>query len=93
MDGSFAGFVRSCVIFEADILKRALQQAGQEAAFICLAGALDFGSGWRGELRAHHGLGPWQTAPLPISFSGRALGMNVLELCHYSCVTCLGLEP
>eukprot|EP00439_Symbiodinium_sp_Y106_P034818 s1784_g4.t1 len=37
------------------------QAVGEEAALICLAGAMDFGSGWREELHAHHGLGPWQT--------------------------------
>ncbi|CAE7272198.1 unnamed protein product [Symbiodinium pilosum] len=37
------------------------QSVSEEAALICLAGALDFGSGWREELHLHHGLGPWQT--------------------------------
>lgn len=33
----------------------------QEAAFITLMHALDFGGGWRLELHAHHGRGAWQT--------------------------------
>ncbi|CAJ1379144.1 unnamed protein product [Effrenium voratum] len=35
--------------------------ADEEAALICLAGALDFGSGWRDELRCFHGKSAWQT--------------------------------
>ncbi len=30
---------------------------------VVLAGALDFGSGWRDELRSFHGKGTWPTVP------------------------------
>ena len=32
---------------------------------VVLAGALDFGSSWRDELRNFHGKGTWPTVPWP----------------------------
>jgi len=37
------------------------QQIHEEAALVVLAGALDFGSSWRDELRSFHGIGAWPT--------------------------------
>ena len=33
----------------------------EEAAMVVLAGAMDFGSSWRDELRSFHGKGAWPT--------------------------------
>lgn len=33
----------------------------EEAAMVVLAGAMDFGSSWREELRSFHGKGAWPT--------------------------------
>jgi len=43
------------------VATESVQQIHEEAAMVVLAGALDFGSSWRDELRDFHGKGTWPT--------------------------------
>ena len=56
------------------------QSSTQEAAFIVLMHALDFGSGWRQELHRHHGKGAWLTVKPGIeALHGLAKGSYTAE--------------
>ena len=51
---------------------------------------MDFGSGWREELHAHHGLGPWQTVPSELrDFLDVYLWATLLFVCFVFPASCL----
>lgn len=74
----------------------ASQQIHEEVAMVVLAGAMDFGSSWRDELRSFHGKGAWPTVKQGVeSLSSLCPDLKaewLYSLSHKAMAMHLGLE-